>query len=103
MEFIASWRRSRGCIAAGRVCPDRLKQIRYKPPAQRRPSAQRPADLVEEIEECGEADGGCIRALDERFSFGAQRGYAEGHGDSVVAARIHRRAAKQLTFRQSEA
>jgi hypothetical protein len=103
MEFMARGRQWRGCIAAGRVCPDRLKQIHYKRTAQRGQTTQFPADLIGEIEGCGEADGGRIRALDERFSFRRAGGHAEGHGDSVVAARINRRAVKQPTLGQSEA
>jgi hypothetical protein len=43
-------------------------------------------DEVEKVEELGEADGGRFCALNQRFAFGAERGYAEGHGDAVVAA-----------------
>jgi hypothetical protein len=103
MEFMARGRQWRGCIAAGRVCSDRLKRINYKRTAQRGQATQRPADLIGEIEGCGEADGGRIRALDERFSFRRAGGHTEGHGDSRVAVRINRRAVKQLTFRQSAA
>ena len=51
MEFMARGRQWRVCIAAGRVCSDRLKQIHYKRTAQRGQTTQRPADLIGEIEE----------------------------------------------------
>src|SRR6185437_16020017 len=45
-------------------------------------------DVIEQIEEPREADGGGFGALNERVSLGAERGHAERHGDAVVAARV---------------
>ena len=45
-------------------------------------------DQVEQVEELGEADGGGFGALNQGFTFGAEGGNAEGHGDAVVAAGI---------------
>lgn len=56
-------------------------------------------DEVEEIEEFGEADGGGFGALDEGFTFGAQRGYAEGHGDAMISAGVDDGSVQLLSSR----
>ena len=54
-------------------------------------------DVIQQVEELREADGGRFRSLDERFAFGPQRSYAEGHGDAMVAAGVDGRAVQRLS------
>jgi hypothetical protein len=45
-------------------------------------------NLIQQVEEFREADGGGVGALDESLALGAQCGYAEGHRDAVIAAGV---------------
>src|ERR1700728_2071668 len=53
-------------------------------------------DQVKKVEELREADGCRFRTLDQRFAIGFERGYAEGHGDAMIAAGIDGGAMKRL-------
>ena len=72
MEFMARGRQWRVCIAAGRVCPDRLKQIHYKRTAQRGKATQRPADLIGRSKDAGKLMAPESAPWMSAFPFGAQ-------------------------------
>ena len=54
-------------------------------------------DKVEQIKKLRKADGCSLGALDQGISLGAQGGYAEGHGDAMVAAGVDGRSMQSLT------
>ena len=60
-------------------------------------------DLVEEIVEFREADGGGVGAPDECFAIGAKSGDAEGHGDAMIAAGVDGCAVEGLVAGNFEA
>src|SRR5580698_3591340 len=51
---------------------------------------------VEQVEEFGEADGCGFGAANEGFAMCAQRGDAEGHGDTMIAAGVDSGSVKPL-------
>ena len=52
--------------------------------------------MIQQIEKLRKTDGGRFRALNQCLAFGAQRGDAECHGDTVVAAGVDGSAVKSL-------